>query len=264
MKTALLISTYNWPDALELIFLSIIKQTKLPDEILIADDGSDKTTLDLINKFKNILKTPIIHIWHKDDGFQKSQILNKTIAKSSSDYIIQIDGDCILHKNFIEDHITKSQQNCYLYGSRVNIQKKQIDTLYKHKKINFHPFSKGIKKRGRALRLTPISNLYKPHSFLSKKYRGCNTSFLKKDFIKINGYDENFTGWGKEDSELALRFHNIGLQAKRLKHSGILYHIWHTESSKNNLENNIQTEEETISLKKKRCINGIDKYLNEK
>lgn len=264
MKTSLIIATYNWHEALNLVLKSVLLQSKFPDEIIIADDGSDLKTSTLIKSYIDKFSIPLTHMWHEDKGFRKSIILNKAIAKAKGDYIIQIDGDCIIHKHFIKDHITKSQQNCYLYGSRVNIQKNQLDTLYKYKKINFHPLSKGIKKRGRALRLTTISNLYKPHSFLSNKYRGCNTSFFKKDFILINGYNEHFIGWGKEDSELALRFHNIGIQAKRLKHAGILYHIWHIESSKKNLEKNINIENESINLNKKRCINGIDKYLYEK
>ena len=99
MKTALLIPTYNWPEALELVLKSALLQTRLPNEIIIADDGSNDKTKSLIEQFNQKSKISIHHIWQEDDGFRKSKILNKAIATATADYIIQVDGDCILHKN---------------------------------------------------------------------------------------------------------------------------------------------------------------------
>lgn len=264
MKTSLIISTYNWPEALELILKSILVQTLLPDEILIADDGSSEKTKTLIDVFKHKIDRPLIHIWHKDIGFRKAIILNKAIAKAKGDYIIQIDGDCILHKHFIKDHISKSQEKCYLYGSRVNIQKSYLEKLFKTQQINFTVFSKAIKKRGRAIHSLKLSHLYKKRIKFSKKYRGCNASFFKQDLININGYNENFNGWGREDSELALRLQNNNIFSKRLKNCAIVYHIWHNTKSKSQLTKNNNIQNETIQLKKKWCSNGIDKYIYEK
>lgn len=105
MKTALLISTYNWKEALSLVLDSIKIQSQLPDEVLIADDGSDDATKQVIDEFRQTFKIPVKHVWQEDLGFRKSMILNKTIAQAEADYIIQIDGDCIMHKDFIKDHI---------------------------------------------------------------------------------------------------------------------------------------------------------------
>src|SRR5690606_27221684 len=121
MKTALLISTYNWKEALDLVLKSVSVQSKLPDEIIIADDGSTQETVEIINQYQSIITVPTKHIWQEDSGFRKAEILNKSIAQTHSDYIIQIDGDCILHPKFIEDHIKNSAKDVYLYGSRVNI-----------------------------------------------------------------------------------------------------------------------------------------------
>src|SRR5690606_36898742 len=121
LRTSLLISTYNWPEALELVFNSLSAQTQMPDEILVADDGSGKETTNLIENFRVETNIPLKHIWHEDEGFRRTFILNKAIAASESDYIIQIDGDCIMHKNFVEDHIKSTSENTFLFGSRVNI-----------------------------------------------------------------------------------------------------------------------------------------------
>jgi glycosyltransferase involved in cell wall biosynthesis len=261
MKVALIISTYNWVEALKLVLLSVKNQSVLPNEIIIADDGSTNKTKTIITKFDDLFDIPLMHIWHEDIGFTKSIILNKAIAKSKSKYIIQVDGDCILHRHFIKDHLALMQKEYYLFGSRVNIQKKHLDKLFPSNQIKFNWFSKGIKKRTRAIHMPILNNFYKPTTKFSKKFRGCNVSFFKKDFIAVNGYDENFKGWGREDSELAIRLHNYGLKAKRLRYRGIVFHIFHFEKPKNRLELNNKIQQKTLTEKKAWCENGIDKYL---
>ncbi|WCO02985.1 glycosyltransferase family 2 protein [Psychroserpens ponticola] len=264
MKATLIISTYNWPQALELVLLSTLCQTQFPDEIIVADDGSSHETKLIIEQFKSKFEIPLKHVWHEDDGFRKSVILNKAIAQAKGDYIIQADGDCILHKNYVEDHLHYAQKNTYLFGSRVNIQEDYLDALFEEKQIRFHAFSKGIKKRTRALHIPLLSRFYSASDQFSKKYRGCNTSYFKSDFIAVNGYNEDFKGWGREDSELALRFHNFGLQGRRIRYRGIVFHIYHNEKSKSRLEINNDIELQTIANKTVWCKNGVDKYLSEK
>ena len=105
---SLIIATYNWPEALRLCLDSILRQTILPSEIIIADDGSDERTTKLIHEFTQNASFPIFHEWHEDRGFRKTIVLNKAISKASSSYIIQIDGDIIASPNFIEDHAKAS------------------------------------------------------------------------------------------------------------------------------------------------------------
>ncbi len=261
LKTTLLIATYNWPKALELVLLSAKKQSQLPDQIIIADDGSTNDTKVLIDSFKTQFSIPLVHVWQEDNGFRKAHILNKAVAQATGDYIIQVDGDCIMHPHFIKDHLQFVTDNTYLFGSRVNIQKDYLDTLFSTKQTYFTAFSKGIKKRTRALHIPFLSQLYKSSSVFSSKFRGCNTSYFKKDFVAVNGYNEDITGWGREDSELILRFHNIGLQARRLRYRGIVFHIYHNEKSRDRFEINDTIEQKTINEVVKWAKNGVDKYL---
>ncbi len=263
MKSSLIISTYNWPEALELVLLSAKNQTMMPYEVIIADDGSDDRTAALIETFRTQFPVEIKHVWHEDTGFAKASILNKAVAASKGDYIIQADGDCIMHKCFVKDHLEFAQSGIYLFGSRVNIQSEHLSVLFKEKQISFSAFSKGIKKRTRALHVPLLSKFYGITPSFSKKYRGCNTSYFRKDFIAINGYNEDFKGWGREDSELALRFHNNGLKARRLRYRGIVYHIFHNEKPKDRLVINNDIEQATIKEKIVWSNNGIDKYLSE-
>jgi hypothetical protein len=261
MKTALLISTYNWPEALELVLKSLEVQTVKPNEVLIADDGSTGETKLIIDAYIKQSDLLIKHIWHKDEGFKRSEILNKAIAKTDCDYIIQLDGDCIMHPKFIEDHTTNAKHNQYLFGSRVNIQQHYLDDLFIEKNIYFGLFSKGIKKRTRNIHSRILGSFYKPTSVLSEKLRGCNVSFWREDFVKINGYNEAMTGWGREDSEMVVRLLNNGIVGKRLRYLAIIYHIWHHEKSRERLNINDEIQQKAISEKLLRCNNGIDQYL---
>ena len=263
MKSTLIISTYNWPEALELVLFSVKNQSKFPYEIIIADDGSTSKTKQIIDAFKKDFKIPLYHTWQEDMGFRKSQILNKAIAKANGDYIIQVDGDCIMHTHFIKDHLQFAQKNTYLYGSRVNIQKRYLPALFKNKQIHFNLFSKGIKKRTRALYLPFLSQFYKKNTTFSSKFRGCNTSFFKSDFIAVNGYNEDITGWGREDSELMLRFHNRKVMARRLRYRGIVFHIYHKGESRDQAIINTQIEQDTIRTNKNWTANGVNKYLSD-
>lgn len=263
IKSTLIISTYEWPDALNLVLKSLLVQSRKPDEVIIADDGSTVETKRLIDSFKKKTSLNIYHIWQEDKGFRKAKILNKAIIKSTGKYLIQIDGDCIMHRHFIRDHMSLAKNNCFLFGSRVNIKQEYLVTLFKKEQINFTLFSKGIKKRTRALYIPLFSETYKAKAKFSKKYRGCNTSYFKNDALKVNGYNEDFEGWGREDSEFALRLINSGVNSRRIRYKGIVFHIYHYEKPKNKLEENNHIEYQTITLKKTWCENGINKYLSE-
>ena len=105
--------------------------------------------------------------------------------------------------------------------------------------LKFNLFSKEIKNRTRTLHFPLLSKLYKSHKGISKKFRGCNVSFWREDFISINGYNEDYEGWGREDSDLAIRLGNNGIKAGRLRYSGIVYHIHHKINSKNKIRTNL-------------------------
>jgi len=261
LKTALLISTYNWVPALELIFKSIHEQTELPDEVLIADDGSTEETRKLIESFAQKSTFKVVHVWHEDQGFRKAIVLNKAVAKSTCEYIIQIDGDCIMHSKFITDHKKNAQRGLYLYGTRSTITKEALPRIFKEQQTKFNYFSKNLKKRSRTIHSALLSKMYKPHQHFSNNFRGCNVSFWREDFIEINGYNEFFEGWGREDSDLVIRMGNNGIWAKRLRYAGIVYHIYHPENSRNRLDENDALQEQSINEKVTRIEKGVSQYL---
>jgi glycosyltransferase involved in cell wall biosynthesis len=238
-----------------------LNQSVLPNEVLIADDGSTKETEELIKTYQQKFPVPLIHVWHEDMKNRKPTIMNKAIAKAKYEYIIEIDGDIIMNKHFVKDHLNFAEKGTYLFGSRVNIQKNILESIFSKKTVHFNFFSKGIKKRTRTIRIPFLMNFSKKTDIRSPKLRGCNMSFWKEDFIKVNGFNENLVGWGIDDSEMIQRLHNIGILGKRLKFAGLAYHIYHKEQSKSHIEINNEIEKQTTEKKITFIEKGINQYL---
>jgi len=164
MKIALIITTYNRPDALELVIKSALSQTFLPDEIIIADDGSRGETKILISKYQKKSSTKIIHSWQRDLGFRAARSRNKAIAKSSSDYLILVDGDMILNKYFIYDHVSSSKEGFFIQGTRVLLSKEISRKVLQSQDLAVNFYQSGISNRKNALRSKLLSNIFSSKS----------------------------------------------------------------------------------------------------
>ena len=263
MTCSLIITTYNWKEALELVLLSALGQTIRPDEIIIADDGSDEDTKILIENIASDSLIPIIHSWQEDDGFRASASRNKAIAKANGDYIVLIDGDIILEKNFIKDHKNFAKQGYFVQGIRAKLSNNKAKEIFANKQFNFKPFENGIKNKRNSFRNNILSVLFSGKKYFNKlnMTQTCNMAFFKTDCLNVNGFNEDFIGWGKEDSEFAARLLNNGIQRRDLRYKAIGYHIHHEGNSREMLEKNKEIYQKTIQNKLNYCKNGIDKYL---
>lgn len=259
MTVSLIIATYNSPKALRLCLESVMRQSVMPTEILIADDGSGRETRDVVEYFMSVSPVPMHHIWHEDDGFRLAAIRNKAIAAASGEYIVQIDGDVILHRSFILDHMVVAKRGYYVGGSRALVGEELTGRLYNGETIPLSPFVKGVSCGNNAVRLPFISGFFKDYH--PAKLRGCNMAFWRDDAVCVNGYDESITGWGCEDNELGCRFRNIGLTKRAIKFRAILFHLHHKLASRERIEENNQILTQSLREGKTRCEKGLDQYL---
>ena len=242
-----------------------MQQTVLPAEIVVADDGSKEETRQLIEDFSKQSVIPVVHVWHPDEGFQLAKIRNRAIAKANYPYIIQVDGDLILHRQFIADHLHIRQEGYFVSGSRVLLSPATSQALLQLGSIDVQQHHQGSKNffnrfRNRSLRRL-LSTRYKISGQNKYYVKGCNMAFWKNDLLAVNGYNEAFTGWGREDSELAIRLINAGVKKKFLKMGGITYHLFHKEVSRELEARNIQLMEEAIAQKLTQAQDGVSKYL---
>jgi len=261
MKISLIITTFNRPDALSLVLESVINQSILPDEIIIADDGSTNETKTMLENFEKHHNTKLTHIYQPDRGFRVGRIRNKAIAASNGDYIVLIDGDMILDKHFIKDHKNNSELGFFIQGSRAFINEKMTAKSIKERRIIFRFYAQGITNRFNAIRSKILSNFFIKKSTEQKGIKTCNMSFYKKDFIAVNGFNHEIFGWGREDSELVARFYNYGLFRKSIKFLAIQFHLWHRKSDISLINDNDEILRKTIDSKSFCCKSGIDEFF---
>ena len=259
IRTSLIVTTYNRSDALELVLLSIMKQNKLPDEVIIADDGSGDETRELIQRYAAIFPVPLIHCWHEDNGFRLAAIRNKAIARAKEEYIIMIDGDMVLPPEFVADHRRHAWKGQSIQGSRVLLLQKRTSKMLMDKKFSVGLFDSGISNRLNALKSRFLSSVFSYRRSGHTRVRGANLSFWREDVLSVNGFNEDFAGWGREDSEFAVRMTNAGIRRKHIKFGGYGYHLYHPEHSRKQLPINDAILSQTIELRLKQCWNGIVK-----
>ncbi len=259
LKISLMITMYNCKAALELVLLSAIRQSRLPDEILIADDGSDDDTRALIDSFRSRTKVPINHVWHEDIGFRKSTIQNLALVSTDCDYIVQIDGDIVMHPHFIADHARFAKEGCYLQGYRCKLDKETTDRMLAKKDIRFRASLKGLFSSQRTVRSILLNYLTLEEKLSMKRIIGCNTSFWRNDALLVNGYDEDMVGWGAQDQEFSARLMHNGIKQRRLRFSAREYHLDHPNVKRDPIEGRWDAFGNTLEKRLKRCANGIEK-----
>lgn len=254
---SLIVATYNWPEALNVCLLSIKQQSLLPNEVILADDGSNDDTRFLIHEMQQDFPVPLIHVWQPDLGFRKSLVLNKAIAKASSAYIVQVDGDVILEKHFIEDHASVAEKGFFIRGTRAHISRPHVEKALSEKNIKFNYWSLGLVHRFNALRLPALAFLIEKKSNKSSGVRGSNLAFWKSDFLVVNGYDNDLIGWGHEDEELAIRFINNNVLRKSVKFKCVQFHLHHSECSHDRKPLHVIAVSSTRKHKLKSSKNGV-------
>lgn len=232
-SVALIVTTYNRPDALERVLESIEALQRMPDEIVIADDGSDEETQALIGRWKKRL--PLQHAWQEDEGFRAAAARNRAVAMTTADYLVFLDGDCLVEHEFIARHLYLAESGSFVPGSRILISEALTqDILSNHSGVLswnlFHWFLARVLRR--ANRMTPFFKLPNGvwRKWRRKEWRGvrtCNLGVWRKDFEGVNGFDEDFHGWGHEDADLAIRLIRNGVFRKDGNFGLPVLHLWH-------------------------------------
>lgn len=272
IKLSIIVTTYNWPEALKLVLAALASQMASNMEIIIADDGSGLETKSVIDAAKNNSLCSIHHIWQPDEGFQAAKIRNKAIAQAKGEYIIFIDGDCIIAKNFIKNHLALKKANYFVAGNRVLLTELFTqDLLSQNKSIYLHHWT--IKDwiiarwKNKINRLLPIIQskilLKMVELFSKQKWQGaktCNLAAWKKDLLSVNGFDESFTGWGFEDSDLIVRLLKKGIMRKEARFYASVIHLWHPEQSRDKLKANCQKLQKVIHSADFFSKLGLDQY----
>lgn len=264
-SVSLIVTTYNQKERLALVLDSILEQTCMPREVLIADDGSREDTRELILKYQSRFPIHILHIWQEDCGYRLARSRNQAILNAQGEYIILVDGDMILSPSFVQDHLRFARKRCFVQGGRILLNEAKTQDLMQ-KKCHQKAFENKALKNHRNFLLAKIifylSRKNKKNAIQKNKLlsvRGCNMAFYKEDAYRINGFDENFVGWGREDSEFVVRFLNANGEMRKLKFYALAYHLHHQENSRAMLDENHQIYTQSVEQNKVWCENGLEK-----
>src|SRR5512139_96333 len=213
MRTAVVVATYNWPRALELVLWGLAVQTDRDFRVIVADDGSGPETRSLLDRMRVDTGLGILHVRHDDRGFRKSEILNRAIAAADEDYLIFTDGDVIPRDDFVAVHRRLAERGAYLAGMTVRLPKDLSERLtpddVRSGRVTDLRWlrSQGLRPGRHALR---FSRRYGWNAFLDgvttskRRWRGGNASTFREHLVAVNGFD-NGMGYGGQDAEIGER-----------------------------------------------------------
>jgi glycosyltransferase involved in cell wall biosynthesis len=238
-------------------------------EIIIADDGSREETAQCIKRLQQTTSIPIKHIWQPDEGFRAAAIRNKAILAATGDYIVFLDGDCIPRKNFIAEHRALAQANTFLAGNRILLtQAFTAQVLGQSLLIHKWTFREWLIPRlsGDCNRILPLLSLPRCSTLRLcrpkrwKGAKGCNLGVWKADLINVNGWEEEFTGWGYEDSDLVMRLLRAGVKRKAGHYRVPVIHLWHAENDRARERENWALLEARQEAGQTRAAKGLHEY----
>jgi glycosyltransferase involved in cell wall biosynthesis len=260
MKVSLIITTYDNHLMLRKAMESILEQRRCPDELFVADDGSDERTASVVNLYAEKAPFSVMHVWQEHRGFRAAKIRNEAIKRAAGDYIVLLDGDCVVNHHFIADHLFLAEESCFIQGKRVHVEKNTVGS-FTHEHANSFLRLLGMALKGRISNTHHVIRLPLDFSVKNRTLKGiksCNMSFFRKDIVAVNGFNEDFVGWGNEDSELACRFFRYGLKKKVHPFMAICFHLWHP-SNKGEVKGNRHLLDATLLSKEYFCANGLTK-----
>jgi glycosyltransferase involved in cell wall biosynthesis len=233
LRVSVIVTTFNSPKSLHLSLESIFRQTIPPFEVIIADDGSTAETKGLIDAWKE--KMNLCHTWQPDQSFRAARARNLAIARVTGDYVIFIDGDCILPATFIGNHLSIAQKGYAIAGGRHLLHENLSNWLLKCPDALDSSLKKIKSLKLRTLDLGRLRYLFR---LKWTSVRTCNLAVFYENLIKIHGFDEEYVGWGLEDSDLAIRLERSGVTWISGRLLACVIHLSHAKYSRAQISKN--------------------------
>lgn len=229
MDAALIITTYNWPEALGITLRSVLGQSRRPEEVIVADDGSGPRTAEIVQETLGPADIRWCHARHADEGIRQARVKNLAVRYSRASYLIFIDHDVPLHRQFVADHLSMAREGTFLQGKRAFLPEAFTNGLIQEATFRAPAlFLPGLENRKNAFRCPGLGRLLSRPKRFQTSLRGCNLSMQRTDFLEVDGYDEVFDqAWGREDSDICYRLFHRGVRIRNLWFSALQYHLYH-------------------------------------
>ena len=236
MKISVVTTIYNRPEHLRLLVASLAAQTRRPDEIVVADDGSDEATVAAMRRCLPECGISVQVVRQEKDGYRLAAARNKAIRASTGDYLLFLDCDLALLPDAVAVHARLAAPRRLLCGNRAMLDEASTNSLLVPSvspsaadwERVWASADKGelseaarLFARQAVLRRWHVARPHKP------KLLGCHFSLFRNDVVRVNGFDENFVGWGYEDDDFARRLYKAGVEPRSAIEEARAMHLWH-------------------------------------
>jgi glycosyltransferase involved in cell wall biosynthesis len=245
---SVIVTTYKREDALAAVLRSLARQTDADFEVVVADDGSGPATAALVEAWKANAGHRVAHVWHEDRGFRAAEIRNRAILASRGAYCIFLDGDCIVRPDFVAKHRRLAEPGCFVTGNRILLSRELTEQVLREElapeawslaRWLAERFRGGINRLSALLHL-PLGPLRRLRQGVWQGARSCNLAIWRVDLDRVDGFDAEYSGWGKEDSYIIVRLLHAGVRRKDGNFATGVIHLWHAEADRSQLGDNEQ------------------------
>lgn len=267
MRTAVILTTYNRPDALAAVLEGYFAQDAHDFELIVADDGSTGETRALIEERARRAPFPLRHVWQEDRGFRAGAARNRALAATAAEYVIFSDGDCVPPAEFVGRHRALAEPGYFVAGNRILLAEQFTATVLRaHLPIHRWRHGQWIAAwfRREVNRLLPLFAL--PDGAFRKRsprrwegVKTCNLAVWRADLVRVNGFDETYSGWGLEDSDLVIRLTHAGVWHKSGRFAAPVFHLWHREWDRGRLPENQRRLDEILASRRIEALAGLRK-----
>src|SRR5215475_427478 len=262
---SIIVTTYNREDALDAVLRSLARQSDPAFEIIVADDGSGPGTAKLIDGWKSRTLRRLEHVWHPDRGFRAAEIRNRAILAARGVYCVFLDGDCIVRPDFVASHRRLAEAGWFVTGNRVLLSPVLTEKVLKD---NLTPedwrlgrwvaerWDAGINRLSAMLYL-PLGPLRRIRRAMWQGARSCNLAIWRSDLERVDGFDADYSGWGKEDSDIIIRLLHAGVRRKDGLFATGVIHLWHAEADRSQLSENERKLAEVVDGNRIKALRGL-------
>lgn len=262
---SVIVTTFNREDALDTVLRSLAAQRDGDFEVIVADDGSGPATAKLIDTWKAKIGHRLEHVWHADRGFRAAEIRNRAILAARGVYCIFLDGDCIVRPDFVATHRRLAEPGWFVTGNRILLSPELTTRVLRE---NITPETWGFRRwlaerwRGGVNRLSallhlPLGPLRRLRQRVWQGARSCNLAIWRSDLDRVDGFDADYSGWGKEDSDIIVRLLLSGVRRKDGEFATGVLHLWHAEADRSQLSENERKLAEVVSGDRVRAQRGL-------
>jgi glycosyltransferase involved in cell wall biosynthesis len=265
MRITVILTTYNRPDALAAVLEGYFAQRGHDFDLIVADDGSTDETRRLIQDHARRAPFRIEHVWQEDRGFRAAAARNRALAATTSDYVIFSDGDCVPPPEFVGRHRALAEPGYFVAGNRILLSERLTREVLR-RRIPIHAWSHArwcaAWVRGDVNRLLPLLSL--PDGSFRKRaprrwegVKTCNVAAWRADLERVNGFDESYSGWGLEDSDLVIRLTHAGIRHKSARFAAPVFHLWHKEWDRGRLAENQRRLDDILASGRIEAMAGL-------